>query len=56
MRLKTKAIYLNVGILVGLLLELYWGRPLYLALISAVLLFAIANVLLFVASKKVRKG
>jgi hypothetical protein len=55
MRFKTKAIYLNVGILVGLLLELYWGRPLYLVLISAVLLFSVANVLLFVVPKKVPK-
>ncbi len=55
MRLKTKAIYINVGILVGLLLELYWGRPPYLVVISAVLLFAVANILLFVVSRKARK-
>jgi hypothetical protein len=52
MNLKTKAIYINVVIPVGLLLELYWGRPLYVVLISGAFLLTIANVLLLVVSKR----
>ncbi len=55
MKLKTKTIYLNVGILVGLLFELHRGRPLYVVLIAATLLFAVANAVLFVISSKVGK-
>jgi hypothetical protein len=52
MKRSTKAIYLNVGILVVLLVELYLGRPIYVVGISAVLLFVVANVALSTASRK----
>lgn len=53
MKTGTKAICINFGIAVGLVLELYWGRPLYVVGITGVVLFAVANLML-VFSKKTR--
>lgn len=55
MKTGTKAIYLNSAISVGLALELYLGRPLYAVGISAVVLFTVANLILFVSYKKARR-
>ncbi len=51
MKTGTKAVCINCAIAVGLLLELYWGRPLYVVGILGVVLFAVANLIL-VFSKK----
>lgn len=56
MKLATKAICINCAIFIGLLLELYWGRPLYVIGIAALLLFLVANVTLFLASRRARKA
>ncbi len=56
MKLATKAVCINCAILIGLLLELYWGRPLYVIGIAAVLLFLVANVILFLASRRARRA
>jgi len=53
MKTGTKAICINFGIAVGLVLEFYWGRPLYVVGITGVVLFAVANLIL-VFSKKTR--
>jgi hypothetical protein len=55
MKLTTKAICINCAIFIGLLLELYWGRPLYVIGIAALLLFLVANGVLFLISRKARK-
>jgi hypothetical protein len=55
MKLGTKAIIINCAIVIGLLLELYWGRrPLAIG-ISAAVLLVVANTILIVASKITRK-
>jgi hypothetical protein len=54
MSIRTKAIYINCAIVIGLLLELHWGRSLQIIGISALLLFTVANFALFSASRKAR--
>jgi hypothetical protein len=56
MKLATKAACINCAILVGLLLEIYWGRPLYAIGISAVVLFLVANLMLFLVSRRAHRG
>lgn len=51
MKTGTKAIYINFGVAVGLLLELSWGRPLYVVGITGVVLFAVANLILVFSRK-----
>lgn len=56
MKVATKAIYINCAILVGLLLELYWGRPAYIVGIAAVILLVVANVVLFLVSRRTHRA
>jgi len=51
MKTGTKAVYINCAIAVGLLLELHWGRPLYVVGITGVVLFAVANLILIFSKK-----
>lgn len=51
----TKAILINGAIVVGLLLEHYWGRSLNVLLISALLLFLVANMMLFIVFRRQRR-
>jgi|HubBroStandDraft_1064217.scaffolds.fasta_scaffold126698_2 hypothetical protein len=56
MKLGTKAICINCAIVVGLLLELYWGRPPLAIGISALILLVVANAILLVVSRRARKA
>jgi hypothetical protein len=56
MKLRTKAICINCAIFAGLLLEWYWGRPLYVIGIAAALLFLVANVTLFVVARRAHRA
>ena len=51
MKTRTKAIYINCAIAVGLLLELHWGRPLYVIGLTGIVLFAVANLILIFSGK-----
>lgn len=55
MKTGTKAVYINCAIAVGLLLELHWGRPLYVVGISGFVLFAVANLILVFSKKANRR-
>ncbi len=55
MKTGTKAIYVNCAITVGLLLELYWGRPLFVVGIVGVVLFTLANLILIFSKRTLRR-
>lgn len=55
MSVKARAIYINIAIFIGLLLELLWGRPLLVIGISAGVLFIVANVAFLIAAKRKHK-
>lgn len=54
MRLKQKAFLINLAIVLGLAIEFWQGQSVGVLAVSAVLLFAVANVALLMAAK--RKG
>jgi hypothetical protein len=43
---KTKFVLINVCLVVGLAFELYRGAPIFAVIITAVILFPLANVLM----------
>lgn len=51
MKTGTKAVYINCAIAVGLLLELHWGRPLYVVGITGIVLFVVANLILIFSKR-----
>jgi len=55
MKLGTKVILINLAIVVGLLLESYWGRPLTAITISAVILFLVANATFLFLARRTSK-
>ena len=54
MKLRQKAFLINLAIVLGLAIEFWQGQSAGVLAISAVLLFAVANVALLLAAK--RKG
>ena len=54
MRLKKKAFLINGALMLGLVIEFWRGRTLGVLAVTAVLMFSVANLALFIAAK--RKG
>jgi hypothetical protein len=53
---KTKFILVNVSLLAGFTLSYFIGQPLFIIFITAVLLFSVANILMYRNYKKNRLG
>ncbi len=51
---KTKFILVNVSLLVGFTLSYFIGQPLFIIFITAVLLFSVANILMYRSYRKNR--
>jgi hypothetical protein len=52
MNLRAKAVLINVGIAIGLLIMFYRGSPVMAIVIAGIFLFSLANVLMIVKAKK----
>jgi hypothetical protein len=52
----TKVILVNCSIVVALLLQLWWGRPLYVVGLAGLFSFTLLNLIMFAVSKRRRRG